>query len=79
MGLYLGVELVLDRESRLPATALAAHAVERMKQRGVLMSTDGPHSNVLKIKPPLCFDEDDAATLVGALDQTLAESAFRLG
>jgi 4-aminobutyrate aminotransferase-like enzyme/Ser/Thr protein kinase RdoA (MazF antagonist) len=73
LGLFLGVELVLNRERREAATAQAAYIVERMKDRGILISTDGPLRNVLKIKPPLVFSEADADWLLGALDQVLAE------
>lgn len=77
MGLFLGVELVLDREQRIPAPALAAYVANRMRQRGVLVSTDGPDNNVLKIKPPLCWDEHDASTLVAILDEVLSETPAR--
>jgi hypothetical protein len=42
-----------------------------MKGKGVLLSADGPHRNVLKIKPPMCFTEDDAKFLVDHLDGIL--------
>lgn len=74
MGLYLGVELMRDREARRgPAGPEAAYVAERTKDLGVLISTDGPDHNVLKIKPPMCFTEDDADELVGKLDRVLAE------
>ncbi|MGH7540577.1 MAG: aminotransferase class III-fold pyridoxal phosphate-dependent enzyme, partial [Gemmatimonadota bacterium] len=77
-GLFLGIELVLDRETREPAPAHAAHLVERMRERRVLLSTDGPAHDVIKIKPPLVFSEADADELLEKLDATLAEDAFRL-
>ena len=45
-----------------------------MRELGVLMSTDGPDHNVLKIKPPLCFNRTDADFLASTLDRVLAES-----
>ncbi len=72
-GLFLGVELVLDRETLVPAGEQAAYVVERMKDMGVLIGRDGPFANVLKIKPPLVFTMEDADRLVGALDQVLGE------
>jgi 4-aminobutyrate aminotransferase-like enzyme len=78
VGLYVGVELVLDRDARTPAGTHAAQVAERMKDRGVLISTDGPDHNVLKIKPPLCFSEADAAELVATLDATLGETALSI-
>ncbi|MCI0488419.1 MAG: aminotransferase class III-fold pyridoxal phosphate-dependent enzyme [Blastocatellia bacterium] len=72
-GLFLGVELVRDRETLEPAAAEAAYVVERMKECGILISTDGPHHNVLKIKPPLVFSEENADLLVSTLDEILTE------
>jgi ethanolamine-phosphate phospho-lyase len=46
--------------------------VERMKQERILVSTDGPYQNVLKIKPPLIFSRDNVDLFVSKLDQILA-------
>jgi 4-aminobutyrate aminotransferase-like enzyme len=73
-GLFLGVELVLDRETLEPAPRQATYAVERLKQHGILLSTDGPLHNVLKIKPPLVFDTADADRLTSTLDKILGET-----
>jgi 4-aminobutyrate aminotransferase-like enzyme len=73
LGLFLGIELVRDRETLEPAGLEADLVANRMRDRGILISTDGPHHNVLKIKPPLVFDESDADRLVSALDEILAE------
>ena len=73
MGLFIGVELVLDRNTLAPAPKQAAHVVERTKDLGILISTDGPLHNVLKIKPPIVFSIANAAELVCKLDQILAE------
>jgi 4-aminobutyrate aminotransferase-like enzyme/Ser/Thr protein kinase RdoA (MazF antagonist)/murein DD-endopeptidase MepM/ murein hydrolase activator NlpD len=77
LGLFLGVELVADPEARTPAAPQAAYVVERMKDHGILLSTDGPDHNVIKIKPPLTFSEADAERLVAALDRVLAEDFVR--
>ena len=71
MGLFLGVELVTNRETQEPATALAKQVIEDMKSRGILLSTDGPFDNVLKIKPPMVFTEENADRLVETLDEVL--------
>jgi 4-aminobutyrate aminotransferase-like enzyme len=76
-GLYLGVELVLDREARTPAGAAASYAANRMRERGILLSTDGPDHNVLKIKPPLVFTKADADRLADALAAVLKETSLR--
>ena len=72
-GLFLGVELVRDRSTLEPAPDEAAYVVNRLRERGVLTGTDGPHHNVLKIRPPLAFTEADADLLVATLDEVLAE------
>ncbi len=71
-GLFIGVELVADRGTREPAVRLASDVIEGAKDRGVLLSTDGPAANVLKIKPPLVFTRDNADRLVETLDDVLA-------
>ncbi|KAG5181531.1 pyridoxal phosphate-dependent transferase [Tribonema minus] len=63
MGLFVGVELVTDRDRRAPAPEQAAAVALACRRRGVLVSTDGRHHNVLKIKPPLCFSRDPLSTL----------------
>jgi 4-aminobutyrate aminotransferase-like enzyme len=73
LGLFIGVELVEDRESLAPAARQAGYVVNRLKDRGVLVSTDGPLHNVIKIKPPLPFSARDGDHLVEALRETLAE------
>ena len=74
LGLFLGVEFVRNRETIEPADKEAAQVVEWMKERGVLLSTDGPFHNVIKIKPPLVFSRADADFLVMNLDSVLSES-----
>ena len=71
LGLFIGVALVADRESRGPATEVAADAVEGAKARGVLLSTDGPHHDVLKIKPPLVIETADIDRAIEVLDVVL--------
>ena len=72
-GLFLGVELVHDRHRRDPAAEKARYVIERAKDHGVLLSTDGPDRNVIKIKPPLVFTSEDADRLVAVLDKVLGE------
>lgn len=65
-GLFLGVEL-RDPESGKPATEFAHILLEEMKFRQVLMSSDGPGNNVIKIKPPLCINRDDVEAVLNRL------------
>ena len=73
-GLFFGVELVRARDTREPATEETALAVERMREEGILLGTEGPRHNVLKIRPPMPFDRDDADVLASTLDRVLGES-----
>ncbi|MEV7798554.1 aminotransferase [Microbacterium foliorum] len=72
-GLYLGVELVRDRETMQPADAEAAAICERMRELGVIVLTTSERSNVLKIKPPLCLTIESADHVVAMLDRVLTE------
>ena len=76
-GLFLGIELVRDRETREPFAEACSYLVNRARERGVLLSVDGPDHNVIKIKPPLVFGESDAALLVETLEVVLGESALQ--
>ncbi|EKF22574.1 phosphotransferase enzyme family protein [Mycolicibacterium hassiacum DSM 44199] len=72
-GLYLGVELVRDRQTLEPATAETAAICERMLDLGVIIQPTGDHQNVLKTKPPLCIDTEAADFYVDMLDRVLTE------
>jgi 4-aminobutyrate aminotransferase-like enzyme/Ser/Thr protein kinase RdoA (MazF antagonist) len=77
LGLYIGVELVLDRETLEPAGEQASYVANRARELGVLISTDGPFHNVLKIKPPIIFGEADADRLVATLERVLQDTVFQ--
>ncbi|HEU4989036.1 MAG TPA: aminotransferase class III-fold pyridoxal phosphate-dependent enzyme, partial [Gemmatimonadaceae bacterium] len=72
-GLFLGVELVRDRETLEPAADEASYVANRMREEGILLGTDGPAHNVIKIRPPMPFDASDADLLVETLDRVLGE------
>jgi 4-aminobutyrate aminotransferase-like enzyme/Ser/Thr protein kinase RdoA (MazF antagonist) len=74
-GLFLGIDLVADRESREPAPYQASYVLNRLRERGILAGTDGPHHNVIKLRPPLIFSQSDADLFVATLDSILAEDA----
>ena len=71
-GLFLGVELVRDRVTLEPATTEAGAIANHMRDNGVLISTDGPFDNVLKIKPPLAFGRSEADLVIAALAGALS-------
>jgi 4-aminobutyrate aminotransferase-like enzyme len=70
MGLFLGIELVTDRRTKTPATDFARAVSNGARQRGVLMGTEGPHDNVLKMRPPMIFSRRDADHLLAVLEET---------
>jgi 4-aminobutyrate aminotransferase-like enzyme len=70
-GLFSGVDLVLDRETRAPATEIAARVVNAMRDRGVLLGSSGPNGNVLKIRSPMVFGQPEADFLLEHLAEVL--------
>jgi 4-aminobutyrate aminotransferase-like enzyme/Ser/Thr protein kinase RdoA (MazF antagonist) len=72
-GLFLGVELVRSRETLEAAGEEASFVANRMRERGVLLGTDGPYHNVVKIRPPMPFSREDAEVLVQEFERALGE------
>lgn len=72
-GLFLGIDLVQDRDTREPATRQASYVVNRLRDRGILTGTDGHHDNVIKLRPPLIFSTADADLFIATLDSVLDE------
>lgn len=70
-GLFLGIELVDDNMK--PLADKTDYVANRMKNHGILMSTDGPDYNVLKIKPPIVFTKENAEELIFYLRKIVAE------
>ena len=70
-GLFIGMELVKDRESKTPYPKLAAWLKNGMRDRGILLSTDGPFDSVIKSKPPMCFSKSDSNLVISELDTLL--------
>lgn len=67
-GLFIGVELIKDNK---PATVEAEAIVNQMRDEGILLGTDGPYHNVLKIRPPMPFSHADADLLLGVLGRAI--------
>jgi 4-aminobutyrate aminotransferase-like enzyme len=70
-GLFIGIELVKKPDTGSPATKEAKAIINSMKRKGILLSTDGPPNNVIKIKPPLCFSMDNAYHLLDEFEKTI--------
>jgi 4-aminobutyrate aminotransferase-like enzyme/Ser/Thr protein kinase RdoA (MazF antagonist) len=73
MGFFIGVELVREHETLEPAAEEASYIANRMKDCGVLIGTEGPLHNVLKIRPPMVFNKANADFVLGTLEQILQE------
>ena len=70
--MFIGVEMVRDRETLEPAAEEADELVNRLQRRGVLLSTDGIYHNVLKIKPPMVLTAEDVDMVVRILNDELS-------
>lgn len=77
-GLFIGVELVEGRGSMKEATHIAAYVRNRMRENRILIGTEGPADNVLKIRPPLTFDRESADAAVHELEKILREVEARI-
>jgi len=71
IGLFVGIELINNKELLSPAIDEAKLIENYMKDHGILISTDGPDHNVLKIKPPMIFNHENADELVYKLSSIL--------
>ncbi|PHS04463.1 MAG: hypothetical protein COA88_13525 [Kordia sp.] len=74
-GLFLGIELVDGKMN--PLAAQTDYLANRMKDHGILMSTDGPDHNVLKIKPPIVFTKENAEELLFYLRKIFTEDFMK--
>ncbi|CAL1268108.1 unnamed protein product [Larinioides sclopetarius] len=79
IGFFIGIDLVKDRATKAPATEDAAYTIARMKQEGVLLSAEGKYENILKFKPPMVFNAENADLLVKKLDVILTEVENKKG
>jgi len=72
-GLFLGLELVRLSSTLEPAPVEAGFISNRMREHGILLGTDGPYHNVVKIRPPMPFNESDAEFLLETVEKILRE------
>jgi 4-aminobutyrate aminotransferase-like enzyme/Ser/Thr protein kinase RdoA (MazF antagonist) len=73
-GLFIGLDLVEDRESKEPATAAADYVINRLREHRILMGTEGPAHNILKIRPPITIEEDDVNMILQVMGEVLSEA-----
>ena len=72
-GLFIGLDIVDNKEDKNPDREKAIEIVETLKSKGVLISNAGQYRNVLKLRPPLVFDLDNANLLLETLNQVFRE------
>ncbi|RLA31192.1 MAG: aspartate aminotransferase family protein [Gammaproteobacteria bacterium] len=73
-GFFKSVELVKDRESREPATELTARVINGLRERQVLAGSIGKDANILKLRPPMVFTQENADHFLNVLDDVFNES-----
>jgi len=78
MGMFIGAEFVTNSETLNPAISQIDYVIERLKDEGILLTTEGPFHNVLKIKPPLSFTNEDAEYFLKTLRNILAEDGAKI-
>ena len=72
-GLFLGVEIVKNKDSKEPDAPLTLTLSDRLKDKGFLTSYSGRFNNVLKIRPPLVFSKQNADAFLAAFDECMEE------
>lgn len=73
MGLFLGLELINTDGSE--ATEICSYVKNRMRDHRILIGSEGPKDNILKIRPPLTIEPEDADMITIVLDSILREVA----
>ena len=74
-GFFLALELVEDRESKAPATIVTKRVVNDLRNRGLLTGSIGQGANILKLRCPMVFSQENADYALGIIDQSLAAAA----
>ena len=71
MGLFVGVELIHPDGSE--ATDICSYIKNRMREHRILIGSEGPKDNILKIRPPLSIEAEDIDMILTVLDKVLSE------
>jgi 4-aminobutyrate aminotransferase len=78
MGLLQAVELVEDRETKKPATALMPALMEATRENKLLVGKGGFFGNVLRISPPLNISKTDVDEFARLLDASFVKAQSAL-
>ena len=79
MGLFWGVEIISNFETKEAGTSEANYICNRLREKRILVGIEGPYENILKIRPPLSLIHDDVKIFLRAFADVLEESYFRVG
>lgn len=74
-GLFLGIECI-DTQNN-PSAHIASFIVEHLKAHFILSSIDGPHNNVIKMKPPLCFNKENTQQFLKEIEIAMQDAALK--
>lgn len=77
-GFFIGVDIVESAASRKAAPHYAQYIVQRFREERILMSTEGKLGNVLKFKPPMVFNMENARKFIEVLTRALTELELQI-
>lgn len=75
VGMFVGVEIVSDREMREADRATTSKVVNLLRDKGILISACAIGHNVLKIRPPLVLTSEQVDMVIQGIDESFAEAA----
>ena len=78
LGLFLGVEIITNIQTKEPGTLEAEYICNRMREKRILVGLEGPSENVIKIRPPLCISKRDVLTFIHIFSDILDDSCLKL-
>ncbi|WP_457552722.1 aminotransferase class III-fold pyridoxal phosphate-dependent enzyme [Desulfobacula sp.] len=78
-GLFIGLDLVKNLQTREPGTVLADYVKNRMREHRILMGSEGPYDNILKIRPPMTVEDEDVDYILEVMDKVLDEAQSLMG
>jgi 4-aminobutyrate aminotransferase len=68
-GLMIGIELVKDPQTKIPAVDESKMMVSFLKNEGIIIGLGGVYGNVLRLQPPLCINEEQANQVLSKIEQ----------
>ena len=73
LGAMVGMELVVDRHTKEPASALTKQLVAKCREKGLLMISAGTHSNIIRPLMPLVITDEQLERGLSVIDESLRE------